>query len=307
VGFAFRAMIRCPVVADRSTRLPVRELPRPVGFVFSGGSALCALHAGMLRAVHEAGLAPDLLIGTGAGAMNAAFIGVGFTALRVAELAEFWRAIGRTDVFARRGLWQAVRAILGRDTLASTARIRAFANRYLPPSHADLAIPTTVVAADQATGDVVLLGDGDLRSNVMASIAIPRVFPPVASGGRMLVGGGAAANVPILPARDLGCRAMVVFDAGFPCTLRHPPRHGLERILYDLTTRARDHVVEALPLLGSGHTVVYLPAPCPLSIAPHDFRRSAELIDEGYAATSTFLKRLRIDRAGVYGGPHVHP
>jgi len=123
----------------------------------------------------------------------------------------------------------------------------------------------------------------------------------------MLGGGGAAADVPVLAARELGCRSMVVFDAGVACTLRHPLRHGLERILYDLTTRARDRVVEALPQLSSAYTVVYLPAPCPLSVAPHDFTRSAELIDEGYATASAFLKRLRIDKAGVYGAPHVHP
>jgi NTE family protein len=194
----------------------LRDLPRPLGFVFSGGSSLGALHVGMLRAVHEAGLAPDVLVGTSAGALNAAFIAGGFTSSRVAELTEIWRSLRTTDVFARLGWWSAVRALLGWGTLASPARLRSIVDRYLPASHADLAISTTVIAADHATGRAVLLTGGDLRSNVMASAAIPGVFPAVPIGEQTLLDGGVVAHVPILPAKDLGCRTMLVFDAGFP-------------------------------------------------------------------------------------------
>jgi NTE family protein len=192
------------------------DLPRPLGFVFSGGSSLGALQVGMLRAVHEAGLAPDLLVGTSAGAINAAFIGGGFTSSRVAELADIWRSLRTSDVFSGLGWWSAARALLGRGTLASPARLRAIADRHLPASHADLAIPTTVVAADHATGRAVLLSEGDLRRNVMASAAIPGVFPPVTDGAQTLLDGGLVAHVPLLPAKALGCRTMLVFDAGFP-------------------------------------------------------------------------------------------
>jgi NTE family protein len=194
----------------------LRDLPRPIGFVFSGGSSLGALHAGMLRAVQEAGLVPDVLVGTSAGALNAAFMGGGFTAARVAELAGIWRSITTADVFAGLGWWSAVRALLGWGTLASPARLRAIADRHLPAKHSDLVIPTTVVAADHATGRAVLLSGGDLRSNVMASAAIPGVFPPVTNGEQTLLDGGVVAHVPIVPARELGCRTMIVFDAGFP-------------------------------------------------------------------------------------------
>jgi NTE family protein len=194
----------------------VRALPRPLGFVLSGGSSLGALHVGMLRAVHEAGIAPDLLVGTSAGALNAAFLGSGFTAPRIAQLAEIWRSIQTADVFAGLGLWSGLRTLLGRGTLASPARLRSIVDRHLPATHADLAIPTTVVAADHATGGAVLLSSGDLRSNVMASAAIPGVFPPVTIGDQTLLDGGIVAHVPVLPARERGCRTMIVFDAGFP-------------------------------------------------------------------------------------------
>jgi hypothetical protein len=89
--------------------------------------------------------------------------------------------------------------------------------------------------------------------------------------------------------------------------LPDPPRHGVEGILYVLTLMLRHQVLGVLPLLGPGYTIVYLPAPCPLPVAPHDFSRSAELIDEGYAMTRVFLQGLRVERGGIYGHPHIHP
>jgi hypothetical protein len=88
--------------------------------------------------------------------------------------------------------------------------------------------------------------------------------------------------------------------------LPDPPRHGVEGILYILTLMLRHQVLGVLPLLGPDYTVIYLPAPCPLPVAPHDFSRSSELIEEGYALTRAFLQTLHVERGGVYGHPHVH-
>jgi NTE family protein len=78
-------------------------------------------------------------------------------------------------------------------------------------------------------------------------------------------------------------------------------------ILYVLTLMLRYQVLGVLPLLGPGHTVLYLPAPCPLPIAPHDFSQSAGLIDLGHGTARAFLDGLRLDGPGVYGHPHFHP
>src|SRR5919198_5974461 len=88
--------------------------------------------------------------------------------------------------------------------------------------------------------------------------------------------------------------------------LPDPPRHGVEGILYVLTLMLRHQVLGVLPLLGPGYTIIYLPAPCPLPVAPHDFSRSAELIDHGYAMASVFLRDVRVGRGGIYGHPHIH-
>jgi NTE family protein len=170
----------------------------------------------MLRAVLEAGIQPDFLVGTSAGAINAAFVAKGFTAERVEELAGIWSALQTRDIFPGLGIWSSLRAAAGSGTLASPSGLKRIIDRHLPETHAELAIPTAVIASDLATGSAVAFREGDLRRHVLASASIPGVFPPVTAEGRTFIDGGVSSHVPLLPARDLGAKTMVVFDTGFP-------------------------------------------------------------------------------------------
>ena len=80
----------------------------------------------------------------------------------------------------------------------------------------------------------------------------------------------------------------------------------MEGLLYVLTLMLRHQVLGALPRLGPDHTVIYLPAPCPLRVAPHDFSRSAGLIELGHSMARSFLGGLQLEGAGVFGHPHYH-
>ena len=78
-------------------------------------------------------------------------------------------------------------------------------------------------------------------------------------------------------------------------------------MLYILTLILRHQAVGVLPLLlGYKHTVLYLPTPCPLPIAPHDFSQGAKLVESGYATAKAFLEELRLEGPGIYGHPHFH-
>ena len=77
--------------------------------------------------------------------------------------------------------------------------------------------------------------------------------------------------------------------------LPNPPRRGLEGILYVLPL-----------LLGLKHTVLYLPTPCPLPVAPHDFSKGEQLVACGYATAKPFLDELHVGGPGIYGHPHFH-
>ena len=78
-------------------------------------------------------------------------------------------------------------------------------------------------------------------------------------------------------------------------------------MLYVLTLMLRHQAVGVLPLLlGYRHTVLYLPTPCPLPIAPHDFSQGAHLVEAGYVRAKAFLEGLSLDGPGIYGHPHFH-
>jgi NTE family protein len=260
----------------------------------------------MLRALHDRGVVPDLLVGSSAGALNAAFVGGGYRSDRIAALEQIWSRVSAADVFGPPGLSRLVRVLRGGGSLATPAYLRALLEQHLPARHAELAIPCAVVATDLLSGAPVVLEDGDLIENVLASTAIPGVFPPVTIRGRTLADGAIAAHVPVLQAGELGAASVVVLDTGYPCALSKLPLGFVGNIVHLLNLVLRHQAVAALSLLGGQCPVVYLPSPCPLGVAPHDFTQARKLIAGGYRETARFLSNLCVHGPGVYGHPHVH-
>ncbi len=73
-----------------------------------------------------------------------------------------------------------------------------------------------------------------------------------------------------------------------------------------LTLLIRHQSLGTLSLLGPDHTVLYLPAPCPLDVPMHDFSHSADLYQAGYEMANTFIVKLDLTGPGIYGHPHFH-
>src|SRR5919198_3404319 len=99
------------------------QLPRPIAFAFSGGTSLGAIHVGMLRALQERGIVPDLLVGSSVGAINAAFMGGGYWPERIAALASLWSRVRVADVFGPPGIGRYLGLLRGRGALASPAAL----------------------------------------------------------------------------------------------------------------------------------------------------------------------------------------
>lgn len=281
-------------------------LPRPVAFAFSGGSSLGAIQVGMLAALEEHGVAPDLLVGTSVGAINAAFMGGGFTPERVADLSAVWSRVHAMDLFGPPGLRRLIAALRERGALTAPDGLRGLLERHLPRRQSDLRIPTAVVATDLLTGDPVVLEEGALHENVLASAAIPGIFPAVEIGGRTLADGGLSAQVPVLQALALGAASVVVLDAGYPCALKEAPRGLVPNVVHAASLVLRHQSLASLRLIGPRATVVYLPSPCPLGVAPWDFSQWASLVERGHRHSSRFLAGLGSPGPGVHGHPHVH-
>lgn len=282
------------------------ELPRPLALVLSGGASLGAVQVGQLRAIVELGVVPDLIVGTSVGAINGLFMAREFSPAHVDRLESVWVGLGERGVFADVGVASTLRLLWRGGSLASPALLERLILRELPRVRSELAVPAHVVAADYLSGRTVILSGGDLQRNALASAAIPNVFPPVEIDGRLLVDGGISANVPVLPAAELGAATMVVLDAGFPCALTSPPRGIVSSVLHAMTLTLRNQVAGVLPALARERSIVYLPAPCPLAVSPHDFSSTSMLIRAGYDLAAAALGSLDVRGPGVHGHPHFH-
>src|SRR4051812_25465944 len=144
-------------------------------FVLSGGGSLGAVQVGMLQALAERGVTPDLVVGTSAGALNAVFVaahGVGPAALD--RLAETWTGLRRDDVFPVRAP-QMLLALSGvRDALCTHHGLERLVREHVGFARLeDAALPVHLVATDLLSGEEVLMSDGDALSAVLASSAVP--------------------------------------------------------------------------------------------------------------------------------------
>src|SRR5881392_1800265 len=121
-------------------------------FVLSGGASLGALQAGMLRALYEQSITADLLVGTSAGALNAAFVASRPQTVQTArELARTWRDLRRDDVFP----------VSMRDLLVPDHALRRLVTRHCEfDDLADAPTSLHVVAYDVVSGREILLSDG---------------------------------------------------------------------------------------------------------------------------------------------------
>src|ERR671918_2175861 len=168
---------RC--VAVRSVSTKRRSRPH-TAFVLSGGASLGALQVGMLRAVYESGIAADLLVGTSAGALNAAFVASRPQTVATAnELARVWCGSQREDIFP-----VSMRTLVGglcgrRDHLVPDRGLRRLVARHVEfQDISDAAIPLHVVAVDLDEGCEVLLSEGPAGGVIPQAAAVPGVFAP---------------------------------------------------------------------------------------------------------------------------------
>jgi NTE family protein len=263
-----------------------------VAFVLSGGASLGAIQVGMLRALVDHGVRPDVIVGTSVGAINGAYLASrGISEQSVDELGALWLDIRRGHVFPVAPLTGMLGVLGARANLVPVGALRQLVARHIRHDRLeDLPTALHVVACDARTGLEVRLSEGPLLDAVLASAAIPGVFPPVEWGDRLLIDGGVVNNTPMSHALELGASEVYVLSTGGPCTPASPPRGALGMLIYATTLLVgRRFAGEALAV-GQHAGVTILPAPCPIDVHPTDFSHSARLMARGEAAARAFLE-----------------
>lgn len=279
-------------------------------FVLSGGGSLGAVQVGMLQALTGSGIEPDLLVGTSAGAMNAAWVAVhGTSSESLTGLADVWASLRRSDVFPV-GLRSAVRGLLGhRSAICSPDRLRELVVACAGDAMIEEArIPLHLVTADLLSGETVTVSTGPLTTGVLASAAVPGIFPPVPREGRHLIDGGVAPHPGVSQAVDLGATVIYVLPAGTSCALPAPPSSAIGSVLHALTLLLQQRVAREMSGLAGTATIKVLPPLCPLSVSAADFSHGGELVARAREASRDWIGSGAIDHTAPerFLAAHVH-
>jgi NTE family protein len=263
----------------------------------------------MLAALVEAGVRADLVVGSSAGALNGAFFAGQPDAAGVRALREIWLAIRARHVFPFSPLGGLLGVLALRDHLVDPGGLRRLLERHMRFARLEqAALPLHVVATDLLTGRQVVLSSGPAVPPLLASAAIPGVFPPVRIGGAHLVDGGIASNTPIGAAIELGAERLVVLPTGFSCEMKRPPPSALAMALHGVNLIIARQLAVDIERFGDRTQIRVIPPLCPLSVQPFDFSAAAELIERAAASTRHWLGRGGLERSGVPHEllPHAH-
>ena len=281
-----------------------QALPRPLGFVLGGGGSLGAVQVGMLEALAQSQLTPDLVIGTSVGSLNGAVIALDPDGA-ANRLSHAWSHITRAQVFPGGLLAQARTLERTKNHLFPNAGLAAVVADFLgtTTTFASLTLPFAAVTMDIDTASPHVITDGLLLPALLASAAIPGIFPPVDHDGRHLYDGGVVANVPVRQALAMGAQSLVVLDCTFPGHLLPPPRSFAETLLFTAMVSMRSQVGLEAPLVAERVPVVYLPGPSACRCSPFNFESTDLLVEGAYEASIAFLKSLQVDGPGLYGSP----
>ncbi|MBI4421144.1 MAG: patatin-like phospholipase family protein [Gemmatimonadetes bacterium] len=259
-------------------------------FVFAAGGSLGAIEVGMLRALTAAGVTADFVVGSSVGAINAAHYAHDPTAEGVARLEQIWRRVRRRDVFPVSPVGGIVRLLAGCDYLLSPAALRRLMERNLTLQRLEEArLPCHIVAADLVEGKAVALSSGPAVQALLATTAIPGVFPPVCIRPRTLVDGAVASGTPVSTAVALGAARVIVLSPGLPCAAPRPPAGVVSVGLHALNLLIVNQLLADLERVKGETEIVIVPPLCPLPVSSYDFSRTGELIDRAAASTAEWL------------------
>lgn len=274
-------------------------------FVFAGGGSLGAIQVGMLKALTAHGIKADCTVGSSVGAINAAYYAADPSANGVTMLEGIWREMRRESVFPIAPLNVLLGITSRRNNLVESIALRRLIAQHLPEARLELGkIPCHVVSTDMLTGLEVILSSGPVVDALLASAAIPGVFPPVKIEGRYLIDGGVANNTPVSVAAGLKVSQMIVLPTGYSCAHKKPPQGVMANVLHALNQVIIRQLVTDLERFRTQVEISVVPPLCPLGVSSYDFSQAAEVIDRSAAATESWLSQGGLDRRDI---PHELP
>ena len=272
-----------------------------IAFVFSGGGSRGAMEAGGIKALYEAGIRPDMVVGSSAGAMNAAFLAIDPSSGAAERLCNIWRGVTNNDVIpgslARKG-WRLIRR---KPSVFAQEPLRAFIDDQIPPqvkTFGDLppGIRLYVTAANLQTSSLYLFGEdpsAPLVDAVLASSAFPGGFPPVEHGRWQYTDGGVIANVPISVAIEMGAKTIYALNVAYAGGTFGPAKDIVSVLLRVVGIVLYQDLQRELAYAAQFpdvkvHHIVIRGVP---QASDFDFDHGAEMVEVGYKRVKGYLDR----------------
>jgi NTE family protein len=237
---------------------------RKTAFVLGGGGVLGAHEVGMLRALAESSVVPDVILGTSIGAVNGALFAADPSVEGVTQLTRLWLESNLAEMNPGGLLRRAGTLARTRTHVQSLSEIRERLVRALPVARVEeLRIPFQCVAASIERAAEHWFDRGDLADVVLASCAVPGVLPPVKVGDEHFIDGGIVNSIPVARAVALGAGTVYVLQVGRLETPLAPPQWPWEvglvafevarrhRFAHDLNSLPDDVELHVLPTGGS--------------------------------------------------------
>lgn len=262
----------------------------PVAVVLSGGGNLAAAQVGMLRALFEHGVRVDLVVGCSAGAINGAALAAKPTLDGVDRLAQVWRGLDRRQLMPRGRLPRMVALARRGEAIHENHGLRRLLATTLGGlSFEDLALPFECVATDIGSQQQVWFNRGPLLEAVLASSAMPVLYPSVHIDGRQYLDGGIVDDVPVRHAAELGAATLYVLRSDAISNPRRGFRRPLDAALHAQWIARKHRFEQDLASLPSDVRVHLLPHGHLPTLRYDDFGRAAELIDSAHRASTAYL------------------
>ncbi|MEZ5233984.1 MAG: patatin-like phospholipase family protein [Acidimicrobiia bacterium] len=256
---------------------------RRVAFVLSGGGNLGAMQVGMLRALVERRIQPDVVLGCSAGAINGAGFASNPSRAGVRRLEELWARVTEFEVMPSSWVPSTVQlARRGASIHANDGLRRLIEFGLTVATFDELPLRFECVATDVDSAEEVWFDRGALADAILASAALPTVFPPVERDGRRYLDGGIVNDIPVNRAVQLGATRIYVLHVGLRGGGLPEPRRPLDVALWTYWLARRARYQRDRAAIGDGVELIELAPPQRPSLRFDDFARSDELIRQGY-------------------------
>ena len=276
-GCASAPAPRPPEPPAAPTQAVAPRVPPKVGLALGGGAARGFAHVGVIQVLEEAGIKPNLVVGTSAGSLVAALYASGRNGAQLQAVAMNMEEAAFAD-------WTL--PIFSRGMLRGEALARYVNAQVGSRLIENMPVPLGIVATNLGSGQGVLFQRGDTGTAVRASSAVPAVFLPVKIGGHEFVDGGLVSPVPVRFARQMGAELVIAVDISSPPE-GNPSADTLQILLQTFAIMGKS--INGWELRDAEVVV----RPALTGMGGGDFTGKRRAIEAGRAAMQALLPQLR--------------